>query len=210
MLSKEQREERKTQVGASEVYKLFNFNNKTAIDLWELKCGFIEDTDFTNDSIEAGNILEEVCLMDYFKWLGNDNYTLGERVEHPKLKNFVASLDAYDNEMKRPVENKVIQMEKLIEMTEVPKNYYIQVQCQIACKGTETGEIVFNGITEYELLSPLTYIPSEFKRKVFVIESDLKLQEEILSRVEYFLWCVEHQWKPSENEYQSKQLLKVM
>ena len=67
MLSLEEKEIRRNQIGASEVYKLLNFDTQEAQDLWELKIGLQDYQEIDNDSITAGNILEEDCLKFYEK-----------------------------------------------------------------------------------------------------------------------------------------------
>ena len=41
MLSNKEREERRKQIGASEIYKLLNFDTQDCQSLWELKIGLI-------------------------------------------------------------------------------------------------------------------------------------------------------------------------
>ena len=67
MLNLEEREERKKQIGASEIYKLLNFDSELAQDLFELKIGLQDYVELDNDAIVAGNILEEQCLEFYAK-----------------------------------------------------------------------------------------------------------------------------------------------
>ena len=65
MLSLEQREERKKTIGASEIHKLLNFDSQECQDLWELKIGLQDYKELDNDSIDAGNILEDDGLNYY-------------------------------------------------------------------------------------------------------------------------------------------------
>lgn len=208
MLNEQERELRKTQVGASDVAKLFNFNNKTLQDLYAEKKGAVKE-DFTNQSMTAGNILEQICLEYFAKEHDIKNMELNLRVEHPFIPNFVSSTDGLEDES-IPIENKTIGYDKLIELTKPLREHYIQVQAQISCTISKKAYIVYNGVTEYDLLYPLEYEPSDFKQKVFEIERDDELITEIEERVRYFLWCMEYDWKPSENEFQKQRLIKVM
>ena len=65
MLSIEEREERKKQIGASEIYKLLNFDTQDCQNLWEFKIGLIDYEELDNEAITCGNILEEDCLKFY-------------------------------------------------------------------------------------------------------------------------------------------------
>ena len=58
MLSLEEREERRKQLGASEIHKIFNFDSRDCQELWELKVGLRDYEEIDNDAITAGNILE--------------------------------------------------------------------------------------------------------------------------------------------------------
>lgn len=72
MLNLKEREERKKTIGASEIYKLLNFDNVGCQELWELKVGIRDYEEIENDSIDAGNILEEDGL-NYYANLINAN-----------------------------------------------------------------------------------------------------------------------------------------
>lgn len=197
MLSNEEREIRRTQVGASDVPKIMNFDNKSALNLWNEKVGDTEYEELSNKYITFGNLTEEGCLRDY---MGEKKHTLNERVEHPAIKNFVASTDAIKEE-RIPVENKGINARAWLKLTKPSKDYLIQVMSQIACLNAPYGEIVFNKAEEDDYEHPLLYEPSDKKRKVFVIDRDEQLITEIELRVEYFLICMQEHIKPSESDY---------
>ena len=107
MLSIEEREERKQQIGASEIHKLLNFDTQEAQDLWELKIGMQQYQELDNDAMIAGNILEEDCLK-YYEATTNKELIFNERIEHKQIKGLVVSLDSREKETSIPVENKVI------------------------------------------------------------------------------------------------------
>ena len=51
MLSLNEREERKKQLGASEIHKILNFDSKECQDLWELKIGLQQQEELDSDNI---------------------------------------------------------------------------------------------------------------------------------------------------------------
>ena len=107
MLSIKEKEERKKQIGASEIHLLLNFDSQSCQDLWESKIGLCDSPDIETDSIIAGNILEEDCLK-YYEETNNCELILNERIEHKSIKGLVASLDAREKETSIPIENKVV------------------------------------------------------------------------------------------------------
>ena len=200
MLNSEERELRKKQVGASEVYKLFNFDNQTLQSLYNQKIGVEESVEIDNEYVRAGNILEEDCIKFYLQKNNIKEYVLNQRFEHSRIPNFVASTDGFTT---IPIEIKTVGLEKFTKIikSEQEKNHYIQVQAQMSCSGTDTAVIVYFGLTDYDRQFPLEYTPNEFTMFPIGIWRDDELIKEIESRVQYFLWCVEHQWKPSEKDY---------
>ena len=92
MLNELERNERLNQLGASDMHKLFNFNNKGAQDLWKEKLGLITRDELNTKSVSAGNLLEEDCLNYYFKNKGVHDFTLNERVEHPRSEEHTSEL----------------------------------------------------------------------------------------------------------------------
>ena len=197
MLSSEERELRRTQVGASDVSKIMNFDNKSALNLWNEKVEDTEYEEFSNKYITFGNLTEEDCLRDYLK---GSAYTLNERIEHPIIKDFVASTDAIKDGI-IPIENKGINARAWTKLDKPSKDYLIQVMAQISCLNAPYGEIVFNKAEEEDYEHPLLYEPHEDKRKVFIIDRDEQLISNIESRVEYFLMCMRESIKPSESDY---------
>ena len=200
MLNSEERELRKKQVGASEVYKLFNFDNQTLQSLYNQKIGVEESVEIDNEYVRAGNILEEDCIKFYLQKNNIKEYVLNQRFEHSRIPNFVASTDGFTT---IPIEIKTVGLEKFTKIikSEQEKNHYIQVQAQMSCSGTDTAVIVYFGLTDYDRQFPLEYTPNEFSMNPIGVWRDDELIKEMESRVKYFLWCVEHQWKPSEKDY---------
>ncbi len=202
MLNELERNERLNQLGASDMHKLFNFNNKGAQDLWREKIGEITRDEITTKVFTAGNLLEEDCLNYYFKQKGIHDYKLNERVAHPSIENFVVSTDGTYNGI--PVEHKTINIEKFKTLDKPERNHYIQVHAQACCLQSEQGIIVYSAVTEEDLENPLLYQPSSLLQEEFVIELDQDLIAAIESRAEYFLWCVKYKKRPSEQEYLSR------
>lgn len=200
MLNSEERELRKLQVGASEVYKLFNFDNQTLQSLFKQKIGVEDVPELDNEYIRAGNILEEDCIKFYLEKNGIKSCVLNQRFEHSTIPNFVASTDGFTN---IPIEIKTVGMEKFVKIsaTEQEKNHYIQVQAQMSCTGTDSAVIVYFGLTDYDRQFPLEYTPSEFTMYPIGIWRDEELIQEMEERVKYFLWCVQYHWTPSEKDY---------
>lgn len=218
MLNKKEREERKKQIGASEIYKILNFNSKQAQDLWEYKIGLKEQENFTNNSMMAGNILEEDNLKFYEKKY-NVDLILNERIEHPKIKGLVVSLDSRERETNIPVENKIINektyQEWLAKKTynaitdfeeklNIPKSYYCQIQTQMAVLNSEIGKLNIATLTDEEVIDPLNVKITDIHNKVAIVFQDIKLQEELLKRAEYLLGCIKHKKRPNELEFLEK------
>jgi len=205
MLTEKQREERRSQLGASEVYKIMNFDNLTAKNLWKEKIGLIEVEEFENDSMMAGNLLEEDCLKYFFKYCEITDYTLNERIEHNEIKGLVASLDGYDCGVYAPIECKTVgytQHEKWNKSKyKIPKNYYLQVQTQISCCSSSNGILVAFLLTENDKIDPINYYLDESKMFIYPIERDEEIIEEIESRSTYFLGCIRSKREPKEADY---------
>lgn len=206
MLNSEERELRKSQVGASEVYKLFNFDSQTLQSLFLQKIGIEEVPELDNEAIRAGNILEEDCIMFYLEKNNIKAYVLNKRFEHSTIKNFVASTDGFSI---IPIEIKTVGMEKFIKVcseNKPDKNHYIQCQAQMSCSGTDSSVIVYFGLTNYDRQFPLEYVPNEFTMHPIGIWRDDELIQEMEERVKYFLWCVQYHWTPSEKDYLLRRL----
>lgn len=205
MLNNEERVLRKSQIGASDIHKIFNFDNKGAIELWKEKVGLKELSDFNNQYMTAGNLLEEDCLVYFFNKHDIKGYELNKRIEHEKIKNFVVSTDGLNGDI--PIENKTINARDFATLDKPSRNYYIQLQAQLSCTKGDYGYIVYNMVDNESLEDPINYKPSDIKQESFKVEKDIELIAEIESRVEYFLWCVEYHREPSEAHYLSRTLL---
>ncbi len=208
-------EERKTQLGASDMHKIFNFDNKGAKDLWLEKIGELERKQFSNKYTVAGSLIEDDALEFYFKSKGITNYSLNKRMKHPDIEMLVASCDAIYilddvkltfREKIIPVENKTIKYDNFIELKadKIPRNYYLQVQTQIACCGGGFGVIVFNAVVDKDYIDPLLYKPNYIKQIAFNIKKDDAIVNEIVNRAKYFEWCVKYKREPSESDYQAR------
>ena len=219
MLSAEEREERKKQLGASDIHKILNFDTQALQDLFEKKLGLQEYQELENDAITSGNILEEECLIFYAN-SNNVSLVLNERLEHPSIKNLVVSLDAREEESSIPVENKVINENTFkrwiakrsynatygeIKLN-IPKDYYCQLQIQIAVLGTKKGVLNVNTLTDEEQEDPLNVVITDLHNKQIVIKRDDKLINELEDRAIYFLNCLKYKKRPSEIEYLEKYL----
>ena len=214
MLSAKEREIRRHQLGASEIYKIFNFDSQECQDLWELKIGLQDYQDLDNEAIEAGNILEEDCLK-YYEETTNRELIYNERIEHPKIKGLVVSMDAREKETSIPVENKVINEKtwdkwkaKRVFNAEfegqklnIPKSYYCQIQTQIDVCNTEYGILNVNTLTDEEQADPINVELSDLtNKKIKIFRSDIVIFE-LENRAKYFLECMRFRKRPSELEY---------
>lgn len=213
MLSLEERETRRKQIGASEVYKLFNFDSQEAQDLWELKIGLQDYQEIDNDAITAGNILEEQCL-NYYEQDNEIELVYNERIK-TNLDGLVVSLDAREKDTNIPVENKVINertwqswMAKRGGNAEyegiklnIPKSYYYQLQTQMSALGVEKGVLNVNTLTDEEQEDPINVVITPLHNKQVWIEQDKNVEEEIFKRVSYMLYCMKYKKRPSELEY---------
>ena len=222
MLSFEEREIRKGQLGASEVHKIFNFDTQELQDLWELKVGIQDYKDISSEAITAGNILEEDCLC-YYSNVNNVKLALNERIEHKTIKNFVVSLDAREVESSIPVENKVINEKTWnswiakrssnavyneIKLN-IPKNYYAQVQAQIDVLDVDYGILNVNTLTDYEQADPINVKITDLHNKQVKILKNEAFIQEMEKRIIYFLNCVKYKRRPSEIDYLERQLFNV-
>lgn len=219
MITLEERQQRLKTVGASEVYKIFNFDTEQAQNLWELKMGLTDYQELDNDSITAGNILEEDCL-NYYAKENETELVCNERVEHKNVKGLVVSLDAREKDTSVPIENKVINettwnswkvtrggnAKYRDELISIPKSYYLQLQTQIEVLGTEKGVFNINTLTDEEVDNPLNVVITDLHNKQIPIERNGETIKEILKRNEYMLWCIEHKTRPSEVEYLEKKV----
>ena len=217
MLSREEREIRKKQIGASEIHKLLNFDTEACQDLFDLKLGLIDDYEIENDAITAGNILEEQCL-NYYATSNNTEIVKNERVPHPLIKGLVASLDAREKQDNTPVENKVINentwqkwqakrsfnAEYLGMKLNIPQSYYCQLQLQIDICNTDKGKLNVNTLTDEEQEDPINVVITDLHNKQITIYRDNELIAEMEKRAKYMLHCMEHKHRPSENEYLEK------
>lgn len=216
MLSLEEREIRRKQIGASEVYKLFNFDSQEAQDLWELKVGIQDYQELDNDAITAGNILEEECLK-YYANTNNVKLVYNERME-TSIKDFVVSLDAREEDAYIPVENKVINertwqswFAKRTYNAEyegiklnIPKSYYYQLQAQIFALGIDYGVLNVNTLTDEEQEDPINVIITELHNKQVIIQKNEEAINEMTKRVSYMLDCMKYMRRPSELEYSER------
>lgn len=219
MLSLEEREIRRKQLGASEIHKILNLDSQAAQDLWELKLGLQDYEELDNDAITSGNILEEDCLKYYEK--ANDcELIFNERIEHKRIKGLVVSLDAREKITSIPIENKVIN-EKTFRSwiakrsynaiyegikLNIPINYYCQVQIQMAVLEVEKGILNVNTLTDEEQEDPINVVITDLHNKQIEITKDDDLVQELEKRAEYFLNCIKYKKRPSENDYLEKEV----
>lgn len=219
MLSAKEREIRRHQLGASEIYKILNFDSQECQDLWELKIGLQDYQDLDNEAIEAGNILEEDCLK-YYEETTNGELIYNERIEHPKIKGLVVSMDAREKETSIPVENKVVNEKtwdkwkaKRVFNAEfegqklnIPKSYYCQIQTQIDVCDTEFGILNVNTLTDEEQADPINVELSDLtNKKVKIFRNDNVIQD-LENRAKYFIDCMKYKKRPCEIEYVEKEV----
>ena len=217
MLSIEEREERKKQIGASEIYKLLNFDTQDCQNLWEFKIGLIDYEELDNEAITCGNILEEDCLKFYEESTGN-KLLFNERIENPRIKDLVVSLDSREIISGIPVENKVIKMSTFEKWKakrsynaewngiklNIPKSYYCQVQIQMASLDKNKGILNVNTLTEEEQNDPLNVTITELQNKQIPIKEDKELINNLETRAKYMLDCIKYKKRPSEVEFLGK------
>lgn len=218
MLSLEEREIRRKQLGASEVYKLFNFDSQEAQDLWELKVGLQDYQELDSDAITAGNILEEECLK-YYANTHNVELVYNERIEGP-FEGLVVSLDARAKNTNYPVENKVVNEKTWdswkakrdfnaiygTEKLNIPKSYYYQLQTQMWVLDVDYGILNVNTLTDEEQEDPINVVITDLHNKPVIIERNDLVIMSILKRVRYMLNCMKYKIRPSELDYLEKEV----
>lgn len=219
MLSAKEREERKHQIGASEIYILLNFDSQTCQNLWELKVGLQDYQEFSNSAIDCGNILEEDCLK-YYEKTNKTKLIYNERIESKQIKGLVVSLDSREYETNIPVENKVINIKtwkKWIAKKKynaeyqniklnVPISYYCQIQTQMYVLGTKIGILNINTLTDEEQQDPINVIISDSHNKQIKIIRDDFLINDLKNRAIFMLDCMNFKKRPSEIDYLEKYL----
>lgn len=219
MLSAKEREERKHQIGASEIYILLNFDSQTCQNLWELKVGLQDYQEFSNSAIDCGNILEEDCLK-YYENTNKTKLIYNERIESKQIKGLVVSLDSREYETNIPVENKVINIKtwkKWIAKKKynaeyqniklnVPISYYCQIQTQMYVLGTKIGILNINTLTDEEQQDPINVIISGSHNKQIKIIRDDFLINDLKNRAIFMLDCMNFKKRPSEIDYLEKYL----
>nr|DAK87169.1 MAG TPA: Exonuclease [Caudoviricetes sp.] len=219
MLSLEEREIRRKQLGASEIHKILNFDSQIAQDLWELKLGLQDYEELDNDAITSGNILEEDCLK-YYEKVNNCELIFNERIEHKRIKGLVVSLDAREKATSIPIENKVINEKTFRSWVakrsynaiyegirfNIPIGYYCQVQIQMAVLEVDKGILNVNTLTDEEQEDPINVIITDLHNKQIEILRNEKLINELEKRAEYFIDCIIHKKRPNENDYLEKEV----
>lgn len=219
MLSLEQREERKKVIGASEIHKLLNFDTEELQNLWELKIGLVDYKELNNDSIDAGNILEDDGL-DYYANSNKVEIIKNERIANKDIPFIVCSYDARVVDTQIPVENKIISedsfenwkrkkdgdFEYLGEFYKIPRPYYCQLQIQIDTSQTEYGILNINTLTDDEVENPINVVITDLHNKQIKQYRDEEIIKELKNRSKYFKHCIDYKIRPSELEYFEKEL----
>ena len=219
MLSEQEREIRKKQVGASEIHKLLNFDTEAAQDLFDQKVGLQDYPELDNDAIIAGNILEEQCL-EYYAKSNNVQIVMDERIEHKSIKGLVASLDARDITRGIPVENKAVNQNVWngwiakrafnakcgdIKLN-IPRAYYCQAQTQIDVIDADYAILNVNTLTDEEQEDPISVVITDLHNKQVFINRDVALIKELELRASYMLDCIKYKYRPSETDFLEKHL----
>lgn len=220
MLSASEREERRKQLGASEIYKILNFDTQECQQLWELKIGLRDYDNLDNDAIDAGNILEEDGL-NYYEQDNNVELIRNERIEHPKIPGLVVSYDAREKDTLIPVENKVINQKTFDDWIakksynatyndinlNIPKSYYCQCQMQMKVSNdVEKAILNVNTLTDIEQNDPLNVVITDLHNKQIEIFRNDDLILDLESRARYFLHCMKYKKRPREIEYLEKEV----
>ena len=219
MQNLEEREIRRSQLGASEIHKILNFDSQVCQDLWELKIGLQDYEELDNDAITSGNILEEDCLK-YYECSNNRELVFNERIEHESILGLVVSLDAREKETSIPIENKVVNEKSFASWIakrkcnaiyegiklNIPNSYYCQMQTQIAVLDVEKGILNVNTLTDEEQEDPINVVITDLHNKQIEILRDEPLIHELEKRARYMLECMRYKKRPSENEYLEKEV----
>lgn len=219
MLSLEQREERKKTIGASEIHKLLNFDSQECQDLWELKIGLQDYKELDNDSIDAGNILEDDGL-NYYASSNNVEIVKNERIANRDVPGIVCSYDAREVQTHIPIENKIINEKTfkswkrktkgncvwMEEYYTIPTAYYCQIQIQIDTSNVEEGVLNVNTLTDEEQENPIMVEITDIHNKQLRFYRDENVIKELKNRAVYFLYCMKYKSRPSEKEYIEKEV----
>lgn len=161
-LTAEQLEARRERVGSSDMAALMgvpSFVNQSAWTVWAEKCGMLEPEQTTDESMEAGNMLEPVVLDFAERRLGRlERQVL---VPDPSGSRLGSLLDGRVISNNRPVEGKTSGIVGPIHgdwgepgTDEFPDNYVVQCQVHLACTGSDLCHLMVllgsRGFVEYQ------------------------------------------------------------
>ena len=145
MLTKEQIEERKAYIGASDCAAVLGLSRwSTPLEVWAIKTGQVEQEDISDKlPIEVGNELEDLVCKLFEKRTGKKTHRVNETQYHPNHKFIAANLDRRIVGEDALLEAKTCSGWKAKEWegTEVPREYLLQVQHQLAVTGKAYGYV---------------------------------------------------------------------
>lgn len=185
-------------ITASEIDVLFGKSlYKTRWRLWSEKLGFVEEDDIeANPYVRRGKRCEQV-LRDHI----TSTHGLGLIPvcgEYEPFDFIKASLDGMDHhwrpwELKIPSEDNFADVKDLREESLIVKRYWMQVQMQMLCTGSNEGFLVFGLIDEDR--DP----PRVVDTVKIVVPKDRSLHERIIEQARQFKEELEQQKEPTKD-----------
>lgn len=146
MLTKEQRALRRTGIGASEVSAVLGLPSyPSPLEVWRSKVEDVEQEDSAD--FRRGHALEPAVAALYEMETGVALDPGGPSIAHPRCPVLRCTPDRFARiEPRFPVELKTARGSQRHEFgepgtDEVPSQYLVQVQVQMACSGAATGEL---------------------------------------------------------------------
>ncbi len=176
-------------IGGSDVGAILGLDRyRTPQQLWEEKCGMVQQDDTMSPDQERGVVFEPIALQRYSQRSGN-SIIPGDSGQHPDYPWMLYTLDGYEiaDGEQIPVEVKCpsLGMWSRIKREGLPDSWVLQMQHYLCCTDQPRGRYVIFCADRMETLD-------------FVIEADLLLHEMLIEKEREFWICVETQQPPPE------------
>ena len=190
-ITKEQLEERRYGLGASDISVLMGLNKwRSSYDLWLEKTGQKEPGDLSgNDSIYWGNALEDVAAKRYERETGRTVYEPQETFRHPDYPFLMAHVDRLVVGEDRGVEIKTSVSDSgwgQEGTDDIPLPYRVQVE---TCA-------MLTGISIWDVPLLVAGNRAILEYKLYTVIASPEIQSEILSRAIEFWDCVQGGFPP--------------
>lgn len=178
-------------IGASDTkYVIGNYDTKTFRHWWDVKMGFIADTDYDSIYIMTGNLYEPK-ILDWLECTERDRQIIIGRLR--------VNLDG-------ETEDSVIEIKtfRYDGVWKPPKAYLHQVQVEMFATGKDKGYLVGYGVDDddyYAVINGETLDIDARRIFIYPIERDDKWLDEVyLPRLWYLAECLEEERLPCTDD----------